>query len=233
MWKATVDGRQLHFKLSGINNQNFIMRDDETGTWWQQVSGKAILGPLKGKRLEQVSQDELTFAQWRREQPRGRVLRPDATIAAQNKYDSNWEAEVAKLPTVTPLIDKRLEPRAVIVGVTIGEHSKAYPWTAIEKQAPIIDTIGTTPLVVVLAQDRKSVRAFTRVVDGTKLELFAKAGTPLLLDAQTGTEWDFTGRAVSGPLAGKSLQKIEVLKDYWFDWQSYHPKTALYAIGAR
>jgi hypothetical protein len=228
-----VDGRQLHFKLSGINNQYFIMRDTETGTWWQQVSGEAILGPLKGKRLEPISQDELTFAQWRREQPRGRVLRPDANIAAQNKYNGNWEAEVAKLPTVTPLIDKRLEPRAVIIGMTIGAHSKAYPWTAIEKQAPIIDTVGTTPVIVVLAQDRKSVRAFNRVVDGKTLELFAKTGTPLLVDAQTGSEWDFTGRAVSGPLAGKSLQKIEVLKDYWFDWQSYHPKTALYAIGAR
>jgi hypothetical protein len=37
----------LNFHLAGINNQNFIMRDEETGTWWQQVSGTAIQGPLK------------------------------------------------------------------------------------------------------------------------------------------------------------------------------------------
>ncbi|MBA3256470.1 MAG: DUF3179 domain-containing protein [Pyrinomonadaceae bacterium] len=42
MWEATVDGRQLHFQLAGINNQNFIMRDEETGSWWQQVNGEAI-----------------------------------------------------------------------------------------------------------------------------------------------------------------------------------------------
>ena len=34
-----VDGRRLHFHLAGINNQNFIMQDEETGTWWQQVTG--------------------------------------------------------------------------------------------------------------------------------------------------------------------------------------------------
>jgi len=71
VWEATVDGRQLHFQLAGINNQNFIMRDEETGSWWQQVTGEAILGPLKGQRLTPVFHDELTFATWKRENLKG------------------------------------------------------------------------------------------------------------------------------------------------------------------
>ena len=47
-----MGGRVLHFYLAGINNQNFLMRDRETGTWWQQISGKAIFGKLKGETLE-------------------------------------------------------------------------------------------------------------------------------------------------------------------------------------
>jgi hypothetical protein len=231
VWKTTVNGKQLRFRLSGINNQNFIMRDEETGTWWQQVSGEAILGPLKGQKLERVPQDELTFAQWRREQPRGRVLRPDPKVTEY--ADRNWEAQIAKLPTVTPLIDRRLEPRTLIVGVRAGEHAKAYPMSAIVKQSPIVDTIGTTPVVVILGPDRKSVRAFERTVDSQRLELFAKPGTPQLIDAQTGSTWDFTGRATAGPLAGKALRKLEVLSDYWFDWRIYNPKTAVYTLGAR
>jgi hypothetical protein len=227
VWKTTVNGKPLRFRLSGINNQNFIMRDEETGTWWQQVSGEAILGPLKGQKLERVPQDELTFAQWRREQPRGRVLRPDPKVTEY--AEKEWEANIAKLPTVTPLIDRRLEPRTLIVGVRVGGHAKAYPMSAIEKQSPIVDTIGTTPVVILLAEDRKSVRAFER---GT-LELFARPGTSRLVDTETGSEWDFTGRAVSGPLAGRSLRKIEVLSDYWFDWRTYNPKTAVYTLGAR
>ena len=226
-----MNGKQLRFRLSGINNQNFIMRDEETGTWWQQVSGEAILGPLKGHKLEPVPQDELTFAQWRREQPRGRVLRPDPKVTEY--VGSDWEAEIAKLPTVTPLIDRRLEPRTLIVGVREDGQARAYPMSAIVKQSPIVDTIGSTPVLVLVAEDKKSVRAFERVVDGQKLELFAKPGTSQLVDAQTGSEWDFTGRATAGPLAGKSLRKIEVLNDYWFDWRTYNPKTTIYSIGAR
>ena len=72
MWESTVDGRTLHFHLSGINNQNFLMRDEETGSWWQQVTGEAISGPLKGRRLEPVPQDELSFAVWKGEHGEGR-----------------------------------------------------------------------------------------------------------------------------------------------------------------
>ena len=77
MWERTVDGRVLNFHLAGINNQNFIMRDEETGSWWQQVSGKAIQGPLKGKQLAPVYNDEVSFAIWRAENPSTRVLKPD------------------------------------------------------------------------------------------------------------------------------------------------------------
>jgi hypothetical protein len=231
VWKAKVNGRQLHFRLSGINNQNFIMRDEETGTWWQQVSGAAILGPLKGRHLERVPQDELTFAQWKREQPRGRVLRPDPGV---KKYAGrDWEQQIAKLPAVTPLIDRRLEPRTLVIGIRTGGKSKAYPMGALQRQSPIIDTIGTTPVLVVLGPDRKSVRAFSRLVDGKTLELFGKPGTAELIDAPTGSEWDFTGRAIRGPLAGRTLQKIEVLSDYWFDWRIYNPETAVYTLGER
>ena len=86
MWETTVDGRVLHFHLAGINNQNFIMRDEETGSWWQQITGEAILGPLKGTRLKAVPQDEISFALWKREQPGGRVLRPDPRILAAGRY---------------------------------------------------------------------------------------------------------------------------------------------------
>ena len=51
--------------------------------------------------------------------------------------------------------------------------------------------------------------------------------------AETGTVWDFSGKALSGTLAGKQLKRIPVLKDYWFDWKIYHPDTAVYALGAR
>jgi len=34
-------------------------------------------------------------------------------------------------------------------------------------------------------------------------------------------------------LKGKQLRKIPVLKDFWFDWKTYNPATAVYKIGSQ
>ena len=74
VWKSTLDDRVLTFRLIGVNNQNFIMEDEQTGSWWQQVSGEAIHGPLKGRKLEPMFFDQVTWEVWSRENPETTVL---------------------------------------------------------------------------------------------------------------------------------------------------------------
>ena len=213
------------------------MRDEETGSWWQQVTGEAIYGPLKGQKLQPFFHDELTFALWKREQPHGRVLRPDEALARAGKYaPANWEERMTKVPvTTSATLDKALDPRALVVGVSINNAARAYPFDALLKQSPVVDELGGVPILVLIGDDRKSVRVFDRRVDGRKLELLQKPNvTPLrLVDAETASEWDFSGQALTGPLAGKQLQKIAMLNDYWFDWKTYHPDTSLFQLGNR
>lgn len=233
MWRAEVDGRRLTFRLTGINNQNFLMTDEQTGSWWQQVTGEAVFGPLKGKRLELVFHDELSFALWKREHPDGQVLRPDDS-APWKRFSENWEENTAKAPVVTPVkADDPFPPRELVVGLRVGEATRAYPMTELRKQSPVLDSLGGAPLILVVGEDGRSVRAFDRRVEGRELNLFRKPDvSPLrLVDAETGSEWDFTGRAVSGPLAGKKLAKVFVLKDYWFDWKAYNPETTVFKQG--
>ena len=206
------------------------MRDEETGSWWQQISGEAIQGAMKGQKLVPVEYDEISFGIWKRENPDGRVLRPEG----EKQESADWEAQVAKMPVrVSAQLDNTLEPRALVVGVEVNGKSKAYPFSAIEKQSPILDTVGGKDIVIILGEDRKSVRAFERELDGRTLELFVKPETKEIVDAETASVWDFSGKSVSGALAGKQLKKIAVLKDYWFDWKTYHPETQLYTLGNR
>ena len=236
MWESEVEGKKLTFHLAGINNQNFIMRDEETGTWWQQVSGEAIHGPLKGRKLTRVDNDELTFAVWKRENRQGRVLKPDERVK-QNYEAADWEEQYAKFRVVTPVDpNDKLPPRALIAGLALKGRAAAYPMSALEKQRLIIDNIGSgggvTPIFVVLGDDNKSVRAFERTVDGRTLEFYVKPDTsPVQFIDETATTWDFSGKAVSGPLAGKQLKQVFALKDYWFDWKIYNPDTKVYTLG--
>jgi len=220
--------------LWGINNQNFIMRDEQTGSWWQQVSGEAIQGPLKGRGLAGVVHDEVSFGIWKAERPGGRVLKADPR--RKDQYESaDWERRMKKVRTVTPVAKgDPLPPRAVVVGVSLNGRARAYPFPRLRKESPVLDTLGGVPLVLVVGDDRKSIRVFERTLDGRRLEFLAKAGAqPLrLLDAETGSEWDFSGRALRGPLAGRQLTKVKALKEYWFDWKIYQPATTLYERGA-
>ncbi|HXM37000.1 MAG TPA: DUF3179 domain-containing (seleno)protein, partial [Pyrinomonadaceae bacterium] len=198
---------------------------------------EAIFGPLKGQQLRAVFHDELTFGLWKRERPEGRVLRPDEAIARAGEYaPADWEVRMAKVRvTIAQIQDAALAPRTLVVGVTIKGASMAYPFDALQKQSPILDEVGGVPIFLVVGDDKRSVRAYERLVDGRKLEFFARQqAVPLrLIDAETGSEWDFTGKAVGGQLTGRQLQKIPVLSDYWFDWKTYNPQTSVYQLGAR
>ena len=212
------------------------MRDEETGSWWQQVSGKAIHGPMQGHQLKSVFHDEVSFAIWKGEQPNGRVLKPDEKIVAKNEYEKpDWEARYEKLRVVEGTdVDKRLPARTLVMGIALNGKSVAYPLSALQKQSPIIDMVGAVPVVVALGEDNRSVRAFERTVDGRTLEFFQKKDDKnpqfQLIDAETGSTWNFEGKATSGPLAGRQLKKVFVLEDYWFDWRIYHPDTAIYQL---
>jgi hypothetical protein len=153
----------------------------------------------------------------------------------EKKYaEPDWELRMLSRPTVTPVNpDDSLKPRTLVVGLRIDGLAKAYPMQRLLLDNPIVDTVAEKPVLVVAGPDGRSVRAFDRRVDGQTLELYrAAASTSFrLVDSQTGSLWDFSGTALEGPLAGKKLVRLQTLKDYWFDWKLYNPKTLVYRAG--
>jgi len=197
VWTRTVNGRVLHFYLAGINNQNFLMRDKETGTWWQQITGKAIYGPLKGASLQLVLSDELTLGEWKSEVPDGKIL---AEVPKYIKeYDSNWEPEVAKLPVVISFPGTELKSRDVVVGLQMDGPGRAYPWDTLMKQSPVVDRVRGVPLLVAVGPDGKSFRVFVSRIDGKDAEFFLKGETEAetTTDPKTETKTETPGAAKS------------------------------------
>jgi hypothetical protein len=186
VWTRIANGRVLHFYLAGINNQNFLMRDRETGTWWQQITGKAIYGPLQGASLELVLSDELSFGEWKSEVSEGKVLAPIPKYGKE--YDSNWEPGVAKLPVVNSFPGTELKSREVVVGLEIDGASRAYPWDRLEKQSPVVDRVHDTPLLVAVGPDGKSFRVFISRIDGKDAEFFLKGETETQTETPAATK---------------------------------------------
>jgi len=229
VWNRMIDGKTLHFRLAGINNGNALLRDEETSSIWQQSTGEAIFGPLKGRQLELVQSDELSFALWRREQPQGEVLKPDAPYQAH--YDpKDWEKHIAATRTVVDTTKTGMGPHQLMVGVTVAGQSKAYPIEAILAAKLIQDRIEGSPVVIVVGPDGASIRAFAnmKLADGMTLTFVGGEGDTAMRDTQTGSAWNFQGCAVEGKLAGQCLKETDAHKDYWFDWMNHHPASAVF-----
>ena len=232
MFKRTVNGIALRFHLAGINNQNFLMRDEQTGTFWQQITGLAIAGPLAGHRLDLVPADELSFTLWKNEQPQGSILQDEARFAAEYAPE-NWDAKMARVPTALSYAQPGLKPSDLMLGVHTANGSRAFPYNAILKAGIIDDGIGPEPILLLVGPDGTSVRVFERRIPGlTTAPQFYRAldTTDLFLDGETASYWNFEGCAQAGKLKGICLEQIPAIKDYWFDWRHYHPETTVFGI---
>jgi Protein of unknown function (DUF3179) len=242
VWKRTAKGLVLSFHLAGINNQNFLMRDDQTGTFWQQISGRAISGPLAGSQLQLVYSDELTFGLWRNEELAGTVLKPVAKYSAG--YETkDWDVRMSRVRTVIDFPHTALQSRDLVLGIEAPGISRAYPVARILSEKLIEDRLGSQPVLIVLGPDNKSIRVFKApTYQGVATSEFyrttgrvaptigplATTTGGLFMDAATGSEWSFSGCAVSGKLRGTCLPTISAVKDYWFDWRNYHPETTIF-----
>lgn len=243
MWKSTIDEQELTFRLVGLNNQNFIMKDEQTGSWWQQVTGEAILGPLAGQRLERMPFEQLSWALWSSENPDTQVLESREEFAErywnETEGEEDRDEEMFAFPNAADPNDP-LAQGALLAAVRFETGpERAYPMALLREQAPINDRFEGRDLLVLLADDDRSVRCFDRNLAAAgpePLEFYEKSegeddAATVWVDGTTGSEWDFSGRAISGPLAGSQLKKIQVYADYWFDWKQFNPEGRLYAAG--
>ena len=232
MWTREVSGQRLTFHLAGINNQNFIMRDDETGTYWQQISGLAIAGPLKGRQLTLVPSDELNFATWKSEQPQGTVLN-DVPKYTSEYAKQDWDVRMKRTRTVIQFAEHGLKARDLMLGVQAFGASRAFLYDSVLKEKLVKDHVGAEPVLLVVGEDGQSVRVFRDRIQGVEASPDFYRLTPpkpgaLLMDASTGSEWNFQGCAVSGKEQGVCLERVQALKDYWFDWRNYNPQTTVW-----
>jgi hypothetical protein len=222
VWNRVVEGRVLTFRLAGIHDGNALLRDEQTESVWQQTTGEAIYGPLQGKQLELMHSDELSFGLWRAEQPGGSVLRPDARFTSLYR-NQGWEKFIEQFPAVMNTSKTGIEARELVFGIATPTASKAFPARIVLSSGLIQDRVGADAVLLLAGPDNLSVRAF-RVPPETT---FLRNGAAIA-DAETSSLWDFSGCATHGARTGERMAPVDVLKEYWFDWQLYHPDTEVF-----
>jgi hypothetical protein len=246
--RPTIEGELLDFGTSGkLYNSNLVMYDRQTGSYWPQALGQAVTGPLTGTKLEFLATQILSWSDWHSAHPNGLVLSQQTGFARDygtNPYGGYDES-------ATPFLfsgeeDPRLPPLTYVLGVIAGQDVVAFPFptlrrAAVDGHAAVNTVVAGGPVVVLWragtvsavnassipdSRDIGAAVAFDRRVGGRTLTF--EATSTGVIDRQTGSGWDITGRAMSGPLAGKRLRPVLATDSFWFDWAAFHPETSIY-----
>lgn len=229
-----MDGQVLSFDLTGLIGMNFVMKDRQTGSRWQQAAGEAIAGPLRGKRLELYPFLLTTWKEWRQRHPETLALVPEPQRTAQYERASRAVGRRGRGvgPRLRKLLreDDRLPPHEQVIGLEVGGGHKAYPLARLKQQGVVNDRVGDEAVLVVYAAGSETTTAFSRQVGGRVLSFRPLEASPLrLTDAETGSVWNSYGECLRGELKGQKLTPLIPLPSFWFSWAEFFPQTELYA----
>ncbi|MCI0844124.1 MAG: DUF3179 domain-containing protein [Chloroflexi bacterium] len=227
VFSREVDGQTLTFgNTSALYQSDLVMYDHQTGSYWFQVAGEAVVGTMTGSHLDPLPSATMPWGRWK-------ALHPDTllltgveggleTLFARSSYGNGFgsgyqeivNSEQFAFPVDKEKLDGRLPAGEIVLTVETGGAMTAFPLGMIGDGA-VNAEVGGEAIVVFTEAGGLSVAAFSRTLDGQTLS-FDFQGNGIFTDRETGSTWDFAGRAEGGPLAGSRLERMSTRRSFWF-----------------
>jgi hypothetical protein len=251
---AIVFGRQLHFEgneylldfgtTGMLRKSDLVMWDRQTETWWQQLTGEALVGGLTGATLTMIPSVLISYAEFFESYPDGKVLSRKTGHKREygrNPYIGYDNPSNTKPSLFTDEVDDRLPAMERGINISVGNKHRVYPLSVIQKEKVINDEPFGKPVVVfhqsgtVSVTDREyitrsrevgTVSVFDPVLDGQRLT-FIKSDSGFM-DIETNSRWTIVGKAIEGSLKGKQLPWILHGNHFAFAWLAFHPESEIY-----
>jgi hypothetical protein len=234
VFRAEVKGRTLHFQYDRMVGGNEVQKDAETGSSWQQASGEAIDGPLKGTRLTLYPAIRTTWAEWRRRYPQTLVLKPLPGYLERMPTRSQRIKDVTRVgpegaPNGALALDPRLPARETVAGLEVGRESVAYPFSELRRARVVNDRVGGLPVVIVHQPSSDTTTAFdARAGNRTLTFQAANDDASAVIDRETRSTWNAYGLALDGPLKGTQLKQVILVPQFWFAWSQFRQGTKVF-----
>lgn len=232
VFDGLVDGKAIKFDVEGgLVDNNMIMLDRGTKSEWIQITGEAIKGRMRGKRLKLLHSLHTTWGTWKK-------LHPDTLVLSHNTgFDYNYNEyplgemylEYRKDRRIMfPLSyeDYRFHPKEVFLAVEVDNEFKAYRLSDMAEREIINDFIGDSPVLIFCDRQAQLALAFSRTVNGRTLEF--ELDELYIKDRASDSRWDLEGTSQQDNGFGGNLTHIPCFKVYWFAWAAFYPDTLVY-----
>jgi hypothetical protein len=241
VYSGLLDGFPTTFGTSGLlYRSNKLMYDRATFSLWSQLLGEPVIGPLAGSgiKLNFFPSVLTTWSEWLGEHPDTTVLSPVTGFYLPQSYTherdpSSIYFDYRSDPDRRFAVwnrDGRLELKAEILGLSVGDVHKAYPLEALRSEGVVNDVVGGAEVVIVASEDSSSTRVYAR--DGREFAASGPSGPggqPQVLVNADGMEWKVTEEGlVSAVGPSITLPRMSSRLAFWFGWFAFHPDTLFY-----
>jgi hypothetical protein len=242
VFNRTIDEKVVvEFGTSGkLYNSNLVMYDRTSKTLWSQALAEGIVGKYAGTKLQRVPFDVAYWKEWKQLYPDSKVLSRDTGSNrpyGADPYGDYYTNSDVLFPVSNK--DSRLDLKEIVVGFENKGQFKAYKQQDIENKKVINDQVNGKPIAL-FSSYPFMVRTYDPLVqegggEGGQqkivlLKFDYNTKDKSFIDKQTGSVWNFEGKAISGQMKGKQLIRLPFDEGFWFEWVAFHPKSALYSV---
>lgn len=215
VYEPIVNGKKESFRLVGMDHFNAMLEDATTKSWWRQATGEAITGKLKGQKLPELLSVQTSLAGWLQLYPASLIMQADPAFV--KSYDSTMKFESgASKSKLTGTDSLSWKEKSWVVGIKVGDATKAYDWNELKTKRLIADQIDEKPILLVLAGDNKSFFAFERP-DHTNAFFLSK--DTLIYKNHF---FRIDGKGIDTSF---SLKQLPSYQEFWHSWQTFNPGT--------
>lgn len=254
-YNLSLNEKPIRLDFYGLYNGVVTLCDRESESVFLQVSGRFVSGALVGKELAPEPLLDTTWGEWKRLHPDTLIMSPDTEYTSHYRTKGAivqrgntrfgmpvFQASLTRADKRLPRFDKVLGvslPQSVSVAPATSKTTdtvlrRAYPIKTVTEAGGVVnDTLGDYSVAVFLDPATISACAVSRRLDGKTLTFEARKsqdgdGKVAFYDKETGTRWNIEGKGEEGPLAGKSLERMDAHLSQWYGWYAYYPDTTIY-----
>lgn len=245
VYNRSVGDKVLNFGVSGsLRKSDLIMYDHQTKSWWQQFTGKGIVGEYTNTQLEHLPSKVIAFEDYLKRFPTGYVLSRKTgfnRLYGENPY-AGYDS-VDRSPFYFDPHDPRIRAMERVLAIQVKEIARIYPLSKLVKYPVVNDRLEKEPIVIFSKKGMLSVvdkrwidesktlpssSAYSRILNNMTLEF--KLNETGIVDINTGSQWNILGYSTHGSLKGSQLKQIDRGVHFAFAWLAFKPKSEIYVV---
>ena len=229
----------LDFGTTGrLRKSDLVMYDRQTESWWQQFTGRGIIGEFVDVELVRRLSQIVSFGEYRAAFPGSKILSRETGFS--RPYGNNPYRGYDAIDNNPFLFRGDIDPRLPAMERVLSLRSET------ETQLIPLGQLVDKPLAH-LTVDERSIVVFAATVASSALDaekisesLFVPAAAAYLamagdknlsfkfvdgkiVDEQTGSRWNAFGRSTEGKLADSQLLQLDEGVHFAFAWLAFDP----------